>query len=65
MMGDGQHLNQPIDFAVNKVKMKNFEHGERPAFCVLQRTQDGANSSLKKRLNFSLKLFTTHQIDFA
>ncbi len=27
MMGDGQHLNQSIDFAVDEVKVKNLEHG--------------------------------------
>ena len=27
MMGDRQHLNQSINFAVNKVKVKNFEYG--------------------------------------
>ena len=27
MMGDGQYLNQSINFAVDKVKVKNLEHG--------------------------------------
>ena len=27
MMCNRQHLNQPIDFAVNKVKVKNLKHG--------------------------------------
>jgi hypothetical protein len=26
MMGNRQHLNLSIDFAVNKVKVKNLEH---------------------------------------
>lgn len=27
MMRDGQYLNRSIDFSVNKVKVKNLEHG--------------------------------------
>ena len=27
MMGDRQHLNHSINFAIDKVKVKNFEHG--------------------------------------
>ncbi len=26
MMGDGQHLNQSINFAKDQVKVKNLEH---------------------------------------
>jgi len=27
MMSNGQHLNQSIDFAVDKIKVENLEHG--------------------------------------
>ena len=33
MMGDGQYLNQSIDLAVDKVKVKNLEHGASNVRC--------------------------------
>ena len=80
MMDDRQHLNQSINFALNRVETQGQSETplnmarrmsgsrtmrERPAFCVLQRPRDGANSSLKKRLNLPLQLFATHQTHFA
>ena len=33
MVGNGQYLHQPIDFSVNKVKVKDLEHGASNVWC--------------------------------
>jgi hypothetical protein len=33
MVGNGQYLHQPIDFSVNKVKVKDLEHGAANVWC--------------------------------